>query len=67
MFATKYFEGKIFTNSYRFMKFVKIFPLEKNPLYGKLIDFMNKLIKSMNKLIELMNKSIELMNINLSY
>ena len=31
---SKYFEGKIFTNGYRFMKFVKIFPLEENPLYG---------------------------------
>ena len=31
---SKYFEGKIFTNGYRFVKFVKIFPLEKNPLYG---------------------------------
>ena len=31
---SKYFEGKIFTNGYRFMKFVKIFPLEKTPLYG---------------------------------
>ena len=31
---SKYFDGKIFTNSYRIMKFVKIFPLEKNPLYG---------------------------------
>ena len=30
----KYFEGKIFTNGYRFMKFMKIFPSKKNPLYS---------------------------------
>ena len=27
--CSKYFEGKIFMNGYRFVKFVKIFPLEK--------------------------------------
>ena len=26
---SKYFEGKIFTNDYRFVKFVKIFPSKK--------------------------------------
>ena len=31
---SKYFEGKIFTNGYRFVKFMKIFPLKKTPLYG---------------------------------
>ena len=31
---SNYFEAKIFTNGYRFVKFVKIFPLEKTPLYG---------------------------------
>ena len=30
----KIFSDKIFTNRARFTKFVKIFPLEKNPLYG---------------------------------
>ena len=27
--ACKYFKGKIFTNGYRFVKFMKIFPFEK--------------------------------------
>ena len=35
----KIFTGKIFTNRARFAKFMKIFPLEKNPLYGKLIEY----------------------------
>ena len=35
--SSKYFEGKIFTNNNQFVKFVKIFPLEENPLYGTYI------------------------------
>ena len=34
LLKSEHFEGRIFTNCFRFMKFAKIFPLENNPLYG---------------------------------
>ena len=37
---SKHFEGKIFTNCFRFVKFAKIFPLKNNPLYGIVIQCM---------------------------
>ena len=37
LLKSKHFEGKIFMNWFRFVKFTKIFPLETNPLYGILM------------------------------
>ena len=34
LLKSEHFEGKIFTNCFRFAKFAKNFPLENNPLYG---------------------------------
>ena len=34
LLKSEHFEGKIFTNYLRFVKFAKNFPLKNNPLYG---------------------------------
>ena len=44
LLKSKHFEGKIFTNCFQFVKFMKIFPHENNSLYGIVFNILLKIL-----------------------